>query len=104
MIESLGQAVKAAGFVVPGALGVSEGGMVVVAGLFGVPPAAAIALALIKRLREIAFGLPALAAWQWLGRNWPRLETLAPVPPPAHRRLDERAASLESALDDGGAA
>jgi putative membrane protein len=104
VIESLGQAVKAAGFVVPGALGVSEGGMVVVAGLFGVPPAAAIALALIKRLREIALGLPALAAWQWLGRHWARLETRAPLAPPAHRRLDERAAALESALDDGGAA
>ncbi len=70
VIESLGQAVKAAGFVVPGALGVSEGGFVVVGSLFGLPPAVSIALALIKRLREIAFGLPALAAWQWLDRSW----------------------------------
>ncbi len=69
VIESLGQAVKSAGFVVPGALGVSEGGFVVVGSLFGLPPAVSIALALIKRLREIALGLPALAAWQWLARS-----------------------------------
>jgi putative membrane protein len=75
VVESLGQAVKAAGFVVPGALGVSEGGFVVVGGLFGVPPAACIALALIKRLREIVLGLPALGAWQWLDRHWARLPT-----------------------------
>ncbi len=73
VIESLGQAVKAAGFVVPAALGVSEGGFVVVGSLFGLPPAVSIALALIKRLREIALGLPALAAWQWLDRRWPAL-------------------------------
>ncbi|WP_419728048.1 lysylphosphatidylglycerol synthase domain-containing protein [Lichenicola sp.] len=76
VIESLGQAVKAAGFVVPGALGVSEGGFVVVGALFGLPPAVSIALALIKRLREIVLGLPALAAWQWLDRRWPRLPGL----------------------------
>ena len=69
VIESLGQAVKSVGFAVPGALGVSEGGFVVVGSLFGLPPAVSIALALIKRLREIALGLPALAAWQWLARS-----------------------------------
>ena len=100
VIESLGQAVKAAGFVVPGALGVSEGGMVVVAGLFGVPPAAAIALALIKRLREIVFGLPALAAWQWLGRHWPRLEA---TPAGDGGGINQQEAMLAAALEDGGA-
>jgi putative membrane protein len=70
VIESLGQAVKAAGFVVPGALGVSEGGYLVVGALFGLAPPVSIALALIKRLREIVLGLPALAAWQWLEHHW----------------------------------
>ncbi len=68
IIESLGQALKAAGFAVPGALGVQEGGYVVVCGLFGLSPELAIALSLIKRLREIALGLPGLAAWRWLER------------------------------------
>ena len=77
VIESLGQAVKSAGFVVPAALGISEGGFVVVGSLFGLPPAVSIALALIKRLREITLGLPALAAWQWLDRRWPGLPVSA---------------------------
>ena len=69
VIESLGQASKAAGFVVPGALGVQEGGYIVVCGLFGLPPDVAIALSLVKRLREIALGLPGIAAWRWLERE-----------------------------------
>jgi putative membrane protein len=63
-IEALGQAIRTAGFVIPGALGVAEGGYVLVCALFGLPPDVAIALALMKRLREVAFGLPALLAWQ----------------------------------------
>ncbi len=70
VIESLSQAVRATGFIVPGALGVSEGGFVVVGALFGLPPPVSIALALIKRLREIGLGLPALAMWQWLEHHW----------------------------------
>jgi putative membrane protein len=78
VIEALGQALKAAGFAVPGALGVQEGGLVVVCGLFGLPPELAIALSLVKRLREVALGVPALLAWQ-------RMEALsrrAPEPMP----------------------
>lgn len=60
IIESLGQAAKAMGFTVPGAIGVQEGGYVVVGGLLGISPEIAIALSLVKRLREVAFGLPGL--------------------------------------------
>ena len=63
IIESLGQAAKAAGFAVPGAIGVQEGGYVVVCGLLGIAPEVAIALSLVKRLREIALGLPGLVVW-----------------------------------------
>ncbi len=66
VIEALGQALKAAGFAIPGALGVAEGGYVVVCHLFGLSPELAIALGLVKRLREIGLGVPALLAWQWL--------------------------------------
>ena len=65
VIEALGQVLKAAGFAIPGALGVAEGGYVVVCHLFGLSPEIAIALGLMKRLRETALGLPALLAWQW---------------------------------------
>ena len=66
VIESLGQALKAAGFAVPGALGIQEGGYIVVCRAFGLTPEIAIALSLMKRLREVALGLPALLAWHYL--------------------------------------
>ena len=65
VIESLGQAIKSFGFAVPGALGVQEGGYILVCGVYGLSPEVAIALSLVKRLREILLGVPALAAWQW---------------------------------------
>ncbi len=63
IIESLGQALKAVGFAVPGALGVQEGGYIVICQMFGLSPEVAIALSLIKRLREVGLGVPALFAW-----------------------------------------
>ena len=65
VIESLGQAARSAGFAVPGALGVQEGGLILVCGLFDIPPETAIALSMVKRARELAVGLPGLVAWQW---------------------------------------
>ena len=65
VIESLGQAVRSAGFFIPGALGVQEGGYVLLCGLFGIPADQALALALIRRLRDIALGLPGLIVWRW---------------------------------------
>jgi putative membrane protein len=62
-IESLGQAAKAVGFAVPGAIGVQEGGYVLVCGLLGIAPEVAIALSLVKRLREVVLGLPGLIVW-----------------------------------------
>ncbi len=70
VIESVGQIAKSAAFAVPGGLGVSEGGYVLVGSLFGLPPTVSIALSLIKRLREIAWGLPSLVIWQWLETHW----------------------------------
>ena len=83
VIESLGQALKAVGFAVPGALGVQEGGYIVVCGLFGLSPELAIALSLMKRLREVALGVPGLIAWQRMearrpGLPVPALEEAAP--------------------------
>ena len=49
---------------VPGALGLLEGGYVVLGGLFGISPELALAIALGKRVRELGMGLPGLVAWQ----------------------------------------
>ena len=64
IIESLGQALKAAGFAVPGALGIQEGGYVVICRALGLAPEVAIALSLMKRIREILLGGSALIFWQ----------------------------------------
>jgi putative membrane protein len=69
VIESLGLAVKGAAFVVPGALGVQEGGFIVVCGLFGFSPETGLALSLAKRLRDVIFGVPSLALWLSLERQ-----------------------------------
>jgi uncharacterized membrane protein YbhN (UPF0104 family) len=63
VIESLAQALRNAGFMLPGALAVQEGAIVGAAALVGVPPAAALAAALVRRTREVAFALPGLVAW-----------------------------------------
>ncbi len=73
VIESLGQALRAAGFAVPGALGVQEGGYIVLCGLFHLSPEIGIALSLVKRLREVALGLPSLAIWYGMERRLPRV-------------------------------
>lgn len=66
IIESMGQAVRGASFMVPGALGVQEGGLTLICGVFGIPADQALALSLIKRFRELTLGAPALIVWQSL--------------------------------------
>jgi putative membrane protein len=60
LLESLGQAIRGAAFAVPGALGVQEGGYLLLAPLAGLAPEAALALSLAKRAREILLGVPGL--------------------------------------------
>lgn len=64
LLESLGQAVRAAAFFVPAAIGVQEGTYVFLGALLGIPGEVALALSLVKRVRELAFGVPGLLAWQ----------------------------------------
>ncbi|MSO70218.1 MAG: TIGR00374 family protein [Alphaproteobacteria bacterium] len=71
MIEALGQAVRSAAFLVPGSLGVQEGGYVLLGAVIGLPTGVSLALSLIKRVREIGLGVPGLIAWQVIeGRRW----------------------------------
>ena len=51
---------------VPGAVGVQEGGLILLCGLFGIPAQSALALSLIKRAADLAVGGPGLIAWQVL--------------------------------------
>jgi putative membrane protein len=64
LLESLGQAVRAAGFLIPGAVGVQEGGFLMLGSLVGLGPEVSLALSLTKRVRELVLGVPGLIVWQ----------------------------------------
>jgi len=63
-VESLGMAARSAGFAIPAALGAQEGGFVLAAAAIGIPVAPALALSLVKRLREGLVGVIGLALWR----------------------------------------
>jgi putative membrane protein len=77
ILEALIQAVSSSAFLVPGAIGVQEGGFVLFGGLIGLGPEVALALALARRVRDVVVFTPALAWWQvvesrrWLARRAP---------------------------------
>jgi putative membrane protein len=64
VIESLIQAVSSAAFFVPGALGVQEGGFILIGGVLGLEPATCLALAGARRIRDLLIFVPGLFAWQ----------------------------------------
>lgn len=64
VLELLIQAVSSAAFFVPGALGVQEGGFVLIGGALGIDPATSLALAGSRRIRDLIVFLPGLVAWQ----------------------------------------
>jgi putative membrane protein len=65
ILESLGSGVRAAAFMVPGALGALEGSYVLFGALFGLPADIALVISLSKRVRELALGVPGLFVWHW---------------------------------------
>ncbi len=64
VLESLGQAARSTGFAVPGALGVQEGGFLLVGLQLGIPGEVALGVSLVKRVRDLLLGLPGLASWK----------------------------------------
>jgi putative membrane protein len=67
ILESLGQTMRSVGFMLPGGLGAQEGGIVAGGLMLGIPPDLALSIALIKRARELAYGVPGLVAWALVG-------------------------------------
>ena len=66
ILESLSSGVRAATFMVPGALGTLEGSYVLFGAMFGLPADTALAISLSKRVQELAFGVPGLLFWQYI--------------------------------------
>lgn len=64
IIEAIIQALSSSAFIVPGALGVQEGGFLAIGSVLGLGPEMALALALMRRARDVIVFLPALMVWQ----------------------------------------
>jgi len=64
ILESLVQAARNAAFAVPAGVGVQEGTLVVVGQMLGLPAPASLALGLVRRLRDLCLGVPALLVWR----------------------------------------
>lgn len=69
ILESLGQAVRSAAFLIPGGLGAQEGGLMLIGTALGVPSSLALSLSLCKRCRELILGIPGLIVWQLQARR-----------------------------------
>lgn len=64
IVEGLAQTAKVVGFAIPGALGVQEGGYLLLGGALGLTPDQAMALSLLRRLRELTLGGIGLVLWR----------------------------------------
>ncbi|MGL4313445.1 MAG: HpnL family protein, partial [Sphingomonas sp.] len=63
-IEALIFTLRTVAFAIPGGVGVQEAAYALLGPLFGLSPAAGLALSLVKRARDIAVGVPVVVAWQ----------------------------------------
>jgi putative membrane protein len=66
VIESLLQAFRGAAFAVPSALGAQEAGLILLCGMFRIPPDQALALSFVKRAADLVIGVSGLVALQTL--------------------------------------
>jgi putative membrane protein len=66
ILESMVQAFRHVAFVVPASLGVQETVLVVFGHILGIGAETAIAVSLVKRLREVVYGIASLVSWQWM--------------------------------------
>lgn len=71
ILEALLHLTKTASFFVPGNLGAQEAGLALGAAWLGIPPAFGVAASLLKRLRQIVWGLAGIAVLGWLRRDRP---------------------------------
>ncbi len=70
ILEALIQGASSAAFAIPGALGVQEAGFLFFGGLLGLPSDIAVALAVIRRCRDLILYLPGLIVWQAQEGRW----------------------------------
>jgi len=90
VLEALVQALSSVAFFVPGALGVQEGGFLLIGTALGLNPQACLALAGARRIRDLIVFLPGLVVWQV--EEW-RERRRAPVSPAEDAKADADAKS-----------
>jgi glycosyltransferase 2 family protein len=71
VVESASQAIKSVLFILPGTLGAQESGFVLMGTAMGISAEMSMALALIRRVREVAYGVSGVVLWQWV--EWKKL-------------------------------
>jgi putative membrane protein len=69
VIDGLFVAFRMFAFAVPAAIGVQEGGYVLLCGVFGIGAPVALAFSLVRRARDLVVGAPAVLVWQLLERR-----------------------------------
>ncbi len=77
LLESLTQALQSAAFMVPAALGVQEGGLILIGAVAGLSANTALAVSAVRRVRQVGLALPVL--WLWV--HGERKRRLAPIDP-----------------------
>jgi putative membrane protein len=79
ILESMTQAMRHLAFVVPAGVGVQEAGLVLFGHVLGISGELALAVSMVKRIREVLCGVPPLLSWQWAeGRRLQRPARSAP--------------------------
>jgi putative membrane protein len=63
-IEALLHAILAAGFFIPGRIGVQEAAYGLLGTIFGIPPDIALSVSLLRRARDLIMAVPVLLIWQ----------------------------------------
>lgn len=78
VLEALIQLVSSVAFVVPGSIGVQEGGFVLIGGMLGLDAPTCLALAGARRVRDLLFFVPGLVYWHVAERSFgqPRSATV----------------------------
>ena len=69
VIESLALAARSAAFLIPGGLGVQEGALILLCASYGIDRPMALSFGIIKRMREVLVGAPAIVAWSIAERH-----------------------------------
>jgi putative membrane protein len=70
VLEALIQLVSSVAFVVPGSIGVQEGGFVLIGGMLGLDAPTCLALAGARRVRDLLFFVPGLIYWHVAERSF----------------------------------